>query len=1102
MSQPEKNRKWWGWGLRDRVVPSPEGLLTFLQERLSPWPDWTLPPPDLEGLDLRPAEIPPGLQAELQDALGPENVRDDRFTRVLHALGRSYRDLIRLRLGRIPAPPDVVVYPQNHEQVRAVLEAARRFHAAVIPFGGGSSVVGGLEAAPELRPIICLDLTRMNQVLAVNSHDLTARVQTGIFGPDLEEALARTGHTLGHFPQSFEFSTLGGWIATRGAGHKSIRYGKIEDMVLALKAALPDGEIQTPNAPASAAGGDLAQFIIGSEGSLGVITEAEIKIRTRPPASWESAFLFPGFEAGLNAIRTIMAKGLRPAALRLSDITETAVLIRQAKARKTKSADRFVLEKLLPKYLAFKGIKPEEACLLVAADEGEGPEIRCRRREVSRICRAAGAARVGAGPARAWRDSRYEAPYWRDDLIERGLLIETIETAAAWDRLPALQASVCRALEKALNWSGTNGLVMTHLSHAYPEGANLYFTFLAPQVRGREEEQWRRAKEAACRAVIDQGGALSHHHGVGRDHKPWIEEYWGRDGLRLFKAAKAEADPAAILNPGVLFDPDPSLARTGLEKEYFSPARRAAHFKRFPDQTFDLVVIGGGIVGAGVVWDATIRGLSAALVEKNDYAGGTSSKSSRMVHGGLRYLKMLDLKLVRESLAERHHLMWMAPHLVKPRKHLIPIYKGEGDSRTVLHIGLWGYDTLAGSKGLPHHETLTAEETLVMEPALQPEGLEGGLVYYDCLTDDARLTLAVIKAAARAGASPVNYARVDRVEFADNMAKVFGADSLTGQSFKLTARAVVNAAGVWADEIRKASLAEAENMLRPAKGIHITFPAKHKPIREVVILKGEDGRPLFAVPSGDMVYVGTTDDDYQGSLDDLHAGRPETDYLLDAVNRVLAGEPLKREQITASWAGLRPLISSGKEGETVDVSREHELRVENERLITVCGGKLTTFRVMAAQTVDRVLEVLGREDGLPSPTAGLSICGPPGSPDLSRTGFPETVTSRLAQKYGPQAEAILTLAQSPLLAAVLDPGLGLLAAEVYWSVQGEMAMTLIDAMTRRLGLAYLTRDNGLKIAPKVARIMAPLLGWTEAEEQAQVREYLDLMGRECAFREE
>ncbi len=1096
MTAPEEQRKWWGWGREDFSAEPAVGLLDFLEQRLSFQTTRELPVPDLDALDLRPPELPEALTADLSEAVGEENVRRDKRSRVFHAMGRGYRDLIRLRLGKIPAPPDAVVYPGDSEEAARVLAAAASHGAAVTPFGGGSSVVGGVELAAELRPNICLDMSRMNRVLEINGDNLTVRAEAGVFGPDLEDELNRAGYTLGHFPQSFHFSTLGGWIAARGAGHKSLRYGKIEDMVVSLRVVWPGSGTKTPEVPAAAAGGDLTALLVGSEGTLGVITEAVMRIRPLPEKQWFYSCLFPTFEAGLAAVRRMTAAGLRPATLRLSDPVETSALLTEAGARKTSRWGRFLFKQALPMYLGWRGIDPAKACLLLAGGEGRAAETVPESREVRRICKAHGGASAGSGPARAWDETRYTSPYMRDELITRGLLVETLETAAEWDRLHGLYGKVRSSLEEALSAQGTPGVVMTHLSHAYSDGGNLYFTFLAPQKEGREEEQWRTAKEAACETIISHGGAISHHHGVGRDHKPWLDAYWGKDLLDAFRAAKSQLDPAGVLNPGAVVDPDPRVASPVGLFPAFSIRTRQNLLREMPGYLYDLLVIGGGIVGAGTAWDASLRGLSTVLVEMGDFGSGTSGKSSRLIHGGLRYLKMLDIKLVKESLTERHNLMQMIPHLARPVQFIVPVFKGQGESRRVMNLGLWAYDTLAGKKGLPTHQSLSREELLALEPSLTDQELEGGLIYYDCMTDDARLTLETVKAAARAGAAAVNYTEVKGLEIDGQGVTARVIDHLNGGELTIRAKAAVNAAGVWSDRVRASADEESRPAIRPAKGVHIVFPRRLKPIEHVVILKAEDGRPLFAVPLGDSVYVGTTDTDYKGDLNEVHAERSEVEYLLDAVNSSFSGPPLTIGEVTSTWAGLRPLVSEDKSGDTAAVSREHEIDLEKGRLLTVRGGKLTTFRLMAAQAVDMVMEVLGEKDAPPSVTPSMRICE--SKPDVGRIGedLPPKAAARIREKYGPQAEAITILARGPLLRQMIDETAGVMAAEVFWAVEAEMAATLNDLMTRRLGLTYLTPDRGLEAAPKAARLMGSLLGWSKERLEAEILAYEDLAGKE------
>ena len=1085
--------KWWGWGDIDISAPTAEGLFSFLEQRIGPLRETGLKIPDIHELTIRPSFLPEKLRKKLSDLLGDSRIRMDRVSRIRRAAGRSYRDLIRIRLNRICSPPDAVVFPQNETEIALILQFCEEHGAAVIPFGGGSGVVGGLEPGPEIRPFISMDMTRMNRVKTIDPQNHIVIAEAGVFGPDLEEALNLQGYTLGHFPQSFEFSTLGGWIATRGAGHKSTVYGKIEDMILSVNAVGPRGKLHTPVVPAHAAGGDLISLLAGSEGSLGLITEAVMRIRPLPIEEWFTSFLFPDFNQGLKAVREIMVQGVGPPTIRLSDETETAALMAEAAWKRKGTARRFFHDKLVPFYLKSKGVVQEKSCLLLAV----GEDMRDMN-PLTIICRGFGGVKAGSGPAELWNRTRYSSPYLRDDMITRGLFVETIETAAMWDILPALGKRTCDAIEGACNDMGAPGVCLTHLSHAYREGANLYFTIIANQLKEREEEQWASIKNVAVEAIRSAGGSLSHHHGVGRDHKPWLGEYLGEASTNILKAAKNRMDPLAVLNPGVLFDPD-ATPEPKSKFQPFSYITRRENIKKISDATFDLLVLGGGVVGAGVAWDASLRGLSTALVEKGDFGNGASGKSSRMVHGGLRYLKMLDVKLVRESLTERHNLLRIAPHLVHPAEHIVPIYK-EGDNRTFMHLGLWIYDNLAGGRGFPPHRTLSAKETLEMEPGISPEGLMGGLVYYDGLTDDARLTLETAKAAARAGAIIANYLEAVDISLGPEKATIHLRDALTNELFFARAKVAVNACGAWSDLIRSMALDETPETVRPAKGIHIAFPRKLKPISKVIILKGNDGRPLFAVPSGRMVYAGATDSPYTGDLDEVRAEAREVDYLLEAVNSFLAGPPVTRDQVCVSWAGVRPLASGKKTDETKDVSREHEILVESERLISVRGGKLTTFRLMSAQTVDKAISILEQTERPPSPTDQVALMMP--APCFSAPAdMSDKTVARIKNRYGPNAGLIFELSRSPWLGAVINPDSGLITAEVYWAVFGEMALTLTDVMKRRLGLTYSTEDNGHLCTANIAKLMANLMNWSEQETSRQIEDYQHSTALDLLFKE-
>jgi alkyldihydroxyacetonephosphate synthase len=518
--------KWWGWGEEERSFPlsDPERFWSFLRERLGE----TNIRPRLQSLDqivLPPSRLVPDALAALRRAADDSQLATDDGDRAVHSLGKGYRDLVRIRRGEVPNPSDAVIYPATDEQVAAILAVASERGIAVIPFGGGTSVVGGVEPAGG-GPTVTLDLGRLERVLRIDPVSETATVEAGIMGPALQAQLNAAGFTLGHFPQSFEYSSLGGWIATRSAGQKSTLYGKIEERTQSLRLLFPGGLVDTPSVPAAAAGPDLTQTITGTEGVLGVITRATIRLSPLPALSDYRGFLLPAFADGVEAAREVMQSGLRPAVLRLSDEPETeATAVMQM------------------------GRAGVNAALLILGFDGEEDEVRLCWERGERILGRHAAQPLGQGLGEAWERSRFDLPYLRDILLDHGVMVDTLETAATWERYPGLYRSAREAMETAM---AGRGVVMAHLSHAYTDGASIYYTFLARQDEGREIEQWQRVKTAATQAIIDGGGALSHHHGIGVDHRPWIGAYLGSGGVRALAALKNAFDPRGIMNPGKL----------------------------------------------------------------------------------------------------------------------------------------------------------------------------------------------------------------------------------------------------------------------------------------------------------------------------------------------------------------------------------------------------------------------------------------------------------------------------------------------------------------------------------------------------------------------
>ena len=474
---------------------------------------------------------------KLSTIVGNDNIQTDDISRATHAYGKSYPELLKLRKGIIDSPPDAVVYPRNEDDIVQILKICNQYKIALVPLGGQSSVTRGIET---INGGISLNLCKhFNKVLEVNEINSTATVQAGMFGPAYEEYLNNFGakYTCGHFPQSFEYSTVGGWVAAKGAGQASTAYGKIEDMVLSLKVVCPSGIIETKTYPASAQGWDLHPTFIGSEGTLGVITEVSLKIRKfRPENTKHASFIFGQFEDAVNAMREVMQAGVGlPHVFRISDPEETEV------AFKTKNFDGTLADK----FLHFKGYKTGERCLMFVAVEGDKSYIKQVISSVKRSAKKNGAFSIGAKPTIKWLKQRYSSSYMREPMMDLGIMTDTLETAVMWDNLMPLWKAVRNYLK-----SREKTVVMVHISHVYENGANLYFTFLSPMKKGYELEEFKEYHKGIIKTILENNGSLSHHHGVGKMLGPWLQKELGKESHFMMQAIKKHLDPNGIMNPG------------------------------------------------------------------------------------------------------------------------------------------------------------------------------------------------------------------------------------------------------------------------------------------------------------------------------------------------------------------------------------------------------------------------------------------------------------------------------------------------------------------------------------------------------------------------
>jgi len=537
---PRRDSNWWGWG-DPAISPQLDAeALGVLRERIGELKPWPLAR-QLDGFELPPAQT---LPAALTEAVGAAAIFSSNEDRLRHSSGRGYADLARMRTGSLEAAPDAVVVPGDADALRRLLAVCAAEGIAVVPFGGGTSVVGGVEPLRGAHArLISLDLTALREV-SIDRRSLTATLGAGLRGPEAEAALGREGLTLGHFPQSFEYATIGGFAATRSAGQASSGYGRFDSLVSSVRLIAPSAEMRTLETPHTAAGPALRELIVGSEGVLGVIPDVTVRVRPVPTVRRYEAWMAESFESGTEIVRALAQGPGLPDIVRVSDEEETQGSL-------ALSGPRGVAATLFGGYLGLR--KRRGGALVIVGHEGGEESVTRRRALAVRELRGGGAAYLGQAAGRSWEHGRYQGPYLRDTLMGMGAMVETLETSHTWSRLGELHDGVAAAIHGSLDAQGTPGLVFCHLSHAYADGASLYFTFISRSRHGAELEQWAAVKRAASEAIVAAGGTISHHHAVGRDHAPYMEAEVGRTGLDVLRAVKAELDPAGIMNPGKLF---------------------------------------------------------------------------------------------------------------------------------------------------------------------------------------------------------------------------------------------------------------------------------------------------------------------------------------------------------------------------------------------------------------------------------------------------------------------------------------------------------------------------------------------------------------------
>jgi alkyldihydroxyacetonephosphate synthase len=548
-----KHMKWWGWGV-EGVSFHHENKPAFrafvinaidLDVNTPP-----MAPMSLDDLSIPAPMISDQLLAELIDAVDAENAVKDDLDRLVHTYGKSLRDLLRIRAGDIPRVPDVVVYPGNEAEVQLIVDRAVAADAVIIPYGGGSNISGSLHAPEdETRTVISVDLGRLNQVIEVDEDSGLARIQAGAQGPDLEEQLGKRGWTLGHFPDSFTHSTLGGWVATRSSGMQSDKYGDISDIARGMRVVMPGKVLEVRPLPHTSTGPSVREMVLGSEGRLGVITEVTVQVHRIPEVRLILGYLFPSWEASLAAMHDISTSDAHPSITRVSDEKETAFSFATRK-KSSRISISSLISKGLMKVLERRGWDLDAVCLSFIGYEGGKAHVARQKKIVKDIVGKHGGIVVGKGPGELYDQKKFDTPYIRDFLLDRGAVGDVSETAAPWSKLLPLYNNVIAAAEKVYAQLGVTGWIMCHLSHSYHSGACLYFTFAFKHDGVDPLGQYEPLKNAIQQAFVDCGGTLSHHHAVGTEHAAWLEQDISAPGVHMIDGLFTAMDPGRNFNPG------------------------------------------------------------------------------------------------------------------------------------------------------------------------------------------------------------------------------------------------------------------------------------------------------------------------------------------------------------------------------------------------------------------------------------------------------------------------------------------------------------------------------------------------------------------------
>jgi alkyldihydroxyacetonephosphate synthase len=564
-----KQQKWWGWGaegIQFSFADKPK-FAPFVMDVIGV--DVTKPAPrvaELSSFDIPATQLSADLRAALVDAIGEEYVVEDDEYRVIHAFGRGVRDLVRVRRGQFGRLPDAVVYPGSEDDVVVIVNAAVAHDAVVIPYGGGSNIVGALEAVPtETRQVLSIDMGRMNKVLEIDEASGLARIQAGVLGPDMEVQLNAKGWTMGHFPDSFVWSTLGGWIATRSTGMQSDKYGDIADITRGLRMVMDGQVLVLRPLPSSSSGPSVREMVLGSEGRLGIITEAWVNVHRLPPVREILAYFFPTYDAGLQAMQWITESDAAPSITRVMDANETQFSMANGKKSSRVS---HLMTRAIQEVMIRKGWDLNQIALGFVGYEGTAVHVRYEKSLVGKVVSRAGGMSVGKGPGVLYDQKKYDIPYIRDFLLDRGIPADVSETATPWALLKQIHDTTVAAASKAMEKAGVQGFIMCHLSHSYHSGACQYFTFAINDSSEHNMESYDLVKRAIQQSFMDNGGTISHHHGVGEEHSPWLDQDISPAGVFIQRKLFEGVDPDRRFNPGkIIHEGIPGISSNSVQPE-------------------------------------------------------------------------------------------------------------------------------------------------------------------------------------------------------------------------------------------------------------------------------------------------------------------------------------------------------------------------------------------------------------------------------------------------------------------------------------------------------------------------------------------------------